>query len=185
MEKNSIHSKIEPMQNKIWGADMEQLIIEKYTQKDLPEMMKIWNLVVEAGQAFPQEDSLDLSGAEKFFQSQTCCGVARKGLNGPVLGLYILHPNNVGRCGHICNASFAVLPEVEGKGIGRALVQDCIQKAAMNGFRIMQFNAVVADNAGARHLYEELGFNYLGLISEGFRDKSGRYKDICLYWRKL
>ncbi len=24
---------------------------------------------------------------------------------GCIYGLYILHPNNVGRCGHICNAS--------------------------------------------------------------------------------
>ena len=28
--------------------------------------------------------------------------------NGEVVGLYILHPNNEGRCGHIANASYAV-----------------------------------------------------------------------------
>ena len=27
---------------------------------------------------------------------------------GCIVGLYILHPNNVGRCGHIANASYAV-----------------------------------------------------------------------------
>jgi len=38
-----------------------------------------------------------------FFASQSYCGVAED--EGKVVGLYILHPNNVGRCGHICNAS--------------------------------------------------------------------------------
>ena len=28
--------------------------------------------------------------------------------NDEIVGLYILHPNNIGRCGHICNASYAV-----------------------------------------------------------------------------
>ena len=40
--------------------------------------------------------------------------------DGRVLGLYILHPNNVGRCGHIANASYAVSSAARGKGIGRA-----------------------------------------------------------------
>lgn len=34
--------------------------------------------------------------------------------DGYILGLYILHPNNVGRCGHICNASYAVSSEIRG-----------------------------------------------------------------------
>lgn len=56
--------------------------------------------------AFPQEEMLDSVGGEKFFAAQTYCGVAE--VDGKVLGLYILHPNNIGRCGHICNASYAV-----------------------------------------------------------------------------
>jgi len=45
------------------------------------------------------------TGAE-FFASQSYTGAAEE--DGKIYGLYILHPNNVGRCGHICNASFAV-----------------------------------------------------------------------------
>ena len=36
------------------------------------------------------------------------CGVAEEPETGRVVGLYILHPNNVGRCGHIADASHAV-----------------------------------------------------------------------------
>ena len=38
--------------------------------------------------------------------------------DGKIFGLYILHPNNVGRCGHICNASYAVSSDARGRHIG-------------------------------------------------------------------
>ena len=73
--------------------------IRKYREKDIPAMISIWNKVVEDGEAFPQEDFLnDTTGAD-FFAAQTYCGVADN--NGKIVGLYILHPNNIGRCGHM------------------------------------------------------------------------------------
>ena len=85
---------------------MSEVTIRKYKSGDLPEMIAVWNEVVEGGVAFPQEEMLDSVGGEKFFAAQTYCGVAE--VDRKVLGLYILHPNNIGRCGHICNASYAV-----------------------------------------------------------------------------
>ena len=105
--------------------------------------------------------------------------------NGQVLGLYILHPNNVGRCGHICNASYAVEREARGLHIGEKLVSDCLRQGRAHGFRILQFNAVVASNTHARHLYERLGFQPLGVIPGGFRMKDGHYEDICPYYHVL
>ena len=51
--------------------------------------------------------------------------------------------------------------------------------------RVLQFNAVVATNAGARHLYEKLGFTQLGTIPGGFRMPDGTYADICPYYHEL
>lgn len=164
---------------------MNKVLIEKFAEEDLPEMIKVWNSVVEEGQAFPQEDLLTIKSAKKFFASQSLTAVARTDHGDPVIGLYILHPNNIGRCGHICNASYAVSANARGQGIGRALVQDSLKQAASLGFKIMQFNAVAADNEAARRLYEDLDFQPLGIIPEGFRNREGKYKDICLYWRKV
>ena len=50
------------------------------------------------------------------------------------------------------------------------------------GFKILQFNAVVASNIHARHLYERIGFNLLGIIPKGFLLKDGNYEDICVYY---
>ena len=66
--------------------------------------------------------------------------------------------------------------------IGERLVIDCIVQARAAGFRLLQFNAVVASNIHARHLYERIGFHQLGVIPKGFRMKDGRYEDICPYY---
>ena len=156
-----------------------------YSTEHLPAMTAIWNEVVVDGIAFPQEDQLSVEEATAFFAEQTHCGVALDHATGEVLGLYILHPNNVGRCGHISNASYAVGSKARGRGAGRALVSDCIQQARTHGFKVLQFNAVVATNTVARKLYESLGFVQLGTIPGGFRMPDGTYEDICPYYLSL
>ena len=159
------------------------MIIRKYTEKDISEMVHIWNEVVEDGEAFPQEEFLDDKTGVEFFAAQTYCGVADN--NGKIVGLYILHPNNIGRCGHICNASYAVSRDSRGLHIGEKLVSDCLIQGKEHGFGVLQFNAVVACNVHARHLYERLGFTQLGVIPKGFRMKDGHYEDICPYYHEL
>lgn len=163
---------------------MNTLTLRPYTQDDLPALCAIWNEVVAAGDAFPQEDCLTQETGAAFFAAQSHCGVACDEA-GQILGLYILHPNNVGRCGHLCNASYAVSASARGRGVGRQLVCDCIDQAARLGFRILQFNAVVATNTPARRLYESLGFQQLGVIPGGFHMPDGSYADICPYYLSL
>lgn len=162
-----------------------KITVRKYMAEDLPQMIEIWNEIVEEGIAFPQEELLSADSGETFFASQTFTGVAEDKDSGKILGLYILHPNNIGRCGHICNASYAVNSQYRGLHIGEKLVTDCMEKGKENGFRILQFNAVVATNTHARHLYERLGFVQLGTIKGGFRMKDGHYEDICPYYHEL
>lgn len=157
--------------------------VRKYEASDVAAMVRIWNEVVEDGIAFPQEELLDDKTGAEFFAGQSYCGVALD--EGKVVGLYILHPNNVGRCGHICNASYAVDSTCRGKHIGEKLVTDCLKKAKEIGFGVLQFNAVVESNVHARHLYERLGFQQLGTIPKGFRMKDGTYENICPYYREL
>ena len=158
-------------------------MIRQYAQEDMAALIRIWNEVVDEGVALPQEERLDLETGAAFFASQSYTGVAEE--DGKILGLYILHPNNVGRCGHICNASYAVASTARGRHIGEALVLDCLEKGRALGFRVLQFNAVVESNTHARHLYERLGFIQLGTIPGGFRMKDGRFENICPYYREL
>ena len=158
-------------------------MIRQYTQCDIPDMVRIWNEVVEEGIAFPQEECLDLESGSAFFSSQSYTGVAE--IDGKIAGLYILYPNNVGRCGHICNASYAVSSDDRGHHIGEQMVLDSLRMGNTLGFRILQFNAVVESNIHARHLYERLGFIQLGTIPGGFRMRDGHYENICPYYHEL
>ena len=162
-----------------------QVEIRQYRREDARQAADVWNEVVEAGAAFPQEELLDGETGDAFFQSQSFTGVACDAETGAVVGLYILHPNNVGRCGHICNASYAVRDGLRGQHIGEALVRHCMATAKGLGFRVLQFNAVVATNQPALRLYARLGFVQLGVIPGGFRLPDGGYADIIPHYIAL
>jgi len=159
--------------------------IRPYSRAYINEANAIWNRVVEDGVAFPQEDFLDEESGHAFFTEQDFTGLAFDAEKNELIGLYILHPNNIGRCGHICNASYAVRADLRGQHIGEALVRHCLSKAKELGYGVMQFNAVVANNHSALHLYEKLGFVRLGTIPKGFRMKDGHYEDIVPHYYEL
>ena len=178
-----------------YGVDMPHLVfsvrreewdsitVREYRREDIPILREIWNEVVSEGNAFPQTEPLSLQEAEDFFSSQSFTGVAQQ--KGKIAGLYILHPNNVGRCGHIANASYAVSGLHRGAGFGEQLVRHSLQKGKELGFQLMQFNAVVKSNERAIHLYQKLGFVRLGEIPGGFQMKDGSYEDILLFYHPL
>lgn len=161
------------------------LKIEEFKKEYVKDAIAIWNDIVEDGIAFPQKEALDEKSGTEFFNSQSFTGIAIDTDSNEVVGLYILHPNNVGRCGHISNASYAVKRSKRGMHIGEFLVKDCLAKAKEIGFKILQFNAVVATNTSALKLYAKLGFTQLGIIPNGFLMKDGTYEDIIPHYIEL
>lgn len=159
--------------------------VRKYAIQDTLAAIEIWNQVVEDGVAFPQEEMLNEETGRDFFEEQSYTGIAYDEESGEIVGLYILHPNNVGRCGHICNASYAVRRDVRDCHIGEKLVTHCLETAKTLGFKILQFNAVVRSNTYALRLYKKLGFVQLGIIPGGFRMKDGSYEDIIPHYYVL
>ncbi|MBS7266663.1 MAG: GNAT family N-acetyltransferase [Treponema sp.] len=161
------------------------LKIEEFKKEYVKDAISIWNDIVEDGIAFPQKEALDEKSGTEFFNSQSFTGIAIDTDSNEVVGLYILHPNNVGRCGHISNASYAVKKSKRGMHIGEFLVKDCLAKAKEIGFKILQFNAVVATNTSALKLYAKLGFTQLGIIPNGFMMKDGTYEAIIPHYIEL
>lgn len=159
--------------------------IRAYDKNDVAEVIYIWNDVVQDGIAFPQMDLLTENNGDEFFSQQSFTGIAYDANKKEIVGLYILHPNNIGRCGHICNASYAVKKGMRGYRIGEKLVIHSMNKAKELGFKILQFNAVVKSNEHALRLYEKLGFIRLGIIPKGFLMKDGTYEDIIPHYRVL
>ena len=71
------------------------ITIRPFEKSDILSLITIWNKIVESGNAFPQEDYLNEKTGLDFFSSQTLTAAAF--INNEIIGLYILHPNNVGR----------------------------------------------------------------------------------------
>ncbi|ASJ20638.1 GNAT family N-acetyltransferase [Brachyspira hampsonii] len=158
--------------------------IIKYDIKYIKEVLNIWNETIKEGIYFPQIEILsNEEEANKYFSSQDYTGIAVD--NDKVFGVYILHPNNIGRCGHISNASYSVSKDSRGKGIGEALVRDSMKQGKKLGYKILQFNAVVISNINAHKLYEKIGFNKIGVVEKGYMNKNNEYEDIVLYYIDL
>lgn len=161
------------------------ITVREYVPGDLAQMIDIWNQVIDEGIAFPQYDRLDEESGKEHFAAQTFSAVAEDTDSGEIVGLYILHPNNVGRCGHIGNTTYAVKNGLRGQKIGEKLVEHSLKEGKKAGFRIIQLNAVVRTNTAARKLYVKMGFIPLGTIFGGFKMDGGRYEDIVPYYCDL
>ncbi len=159
------------------------IIVKAYDKQDIESAILVWNDIVEDGIAFPQLELLDEETGHEFFSEQSFTGLAFK--DDELVGLYILHPNNIGRCAHLSNSSYAVKKNLRGFGIGEKLVSHSMEKAKELGFKVLQFNAVVRTNEAALKLYKKLGFVQLGTIPKGFLLKNGKYEDIIPHYVEL
>jgi len=100
-------------------------------------------------------------------------------VGGAFAGAYYLKPNQPGRAAHIANAGYLVDRRFRGRGIGRALVLDSIERAPAYGFDAIQFNLVFESNP-ARRLYEELGWLEIGRVPRAVDGE-----DALIYWRAV
>lgn len=160
-----------------------ELKFRPYRPDDVAVMTEMWNDILEDGAAFPGTEPYSPAEFAGFLAAQTAAVCMET--DGAVSGYYILHPNNIGRCSHVANASFVMAKAARGRHLGRGLVQNCIEQARACGFRGLQFNAVVASNLPALHLYRTLGFSLIGTIPGGFRLKDGSYSDMHILYLPL
>jgi L-amino acid N-acyltransferase YncA len=104
---------------------------------------------------------------------------------GATLGTATLHPNHDGPAAHVANASFAVDSRCRGRGVGRQLAEDTLARARAEGYRAMQFNAVVEANSGAVALWKSLGFRILATVPEAFLHPTAGYVGLHIMYRAL
>ncbi len=156
------------------------ITLRSYEKEEIGFLKDIWNDIVVDGVAFPGENPLGEMEFEKMLADQsavTCILV-----DGKIAGYFILHPNNIGRCSHVANASYAIAKEYRGKKLAEPLVRKSIEQAKELGFKGMQYNAVVTGNLAAIHTYRKIGFEIVGTIPGGFRLKNGVYSDMHIMY---
>jgi L-amino acid N-acyltransferase YncA len=143
------------------------VIIRPATQTDSRAIAAIFKAVVEPGDTYTFDlHTSDAEAVAYFLGAGITSYVAESG--GRVLGMYKLIPNRVGRGAHVANASFMVDPSTQGKGVGRALGEHCLEEARRQGYEAMQFNFVVSTNTPGVRLWKKLGFEIVGTLPKAF-----------------
>jgi len=149
------------------AAAAGDLVIRDAGPEDWAGIWPFFRQIVAAGETYtwPPDMSEDDARAA-WFPSPGRTVVAS--VAGTVVGTAKTQPNQAGPGAHVANASFMVDPAYGGRGIGRALGEHVLAGARADGYRAMQFNAVVASNAGAVRLWSSLGFTVVGTVPAAF-----------------
>ena len=162
------------------------MLIRDAEAVDWPSIWPFLRDIVAAGDTYTWPRDVTEEQARSMWMleppGRTVVAVAE---DGTVLGSAKMNPNHLGPASHISSASFMVDPAYSGRGVGRALGEHVLDLARAEGYRAMQFNAVVETNTRAVALWRSLGFEVLATLPEGFHHPSGRYVGLHVMYRRL
>ncbi|WP_207940557.1 hypothetical protein DOK78_001936 [Enterococcus sp. DIV2402] len=159
------------------------ILFSAYKQEHLKQMTDMWNAVLLDGNAFPGEEYYSKASFDNYLREQSL--VTCVWLNGELAGFFVIHPNNIGRCAHVANASYVIDKKFRGKGIFNHMVGQSLIQSKELGFLGMQFNAVVSTNYAAIKTYINHGFEIVGTIRNGFRMKDNSFSNMYVMYRDL
>ena len=86
-----------------------------------------------------------------------------------IVGTYYIKTNQQGGGNHVCNCGYIVGEAARGQGLAAKMCEASQEQALALGYEAMQFNFVLASNAGALRLWHRLGFETVGLIPKAFK----------------
>ena len=160
--------------------------ISAATDRDWPAIWPFMAGIVRAGETYSYERDLTEIGARALWMlAPPARTVVATDDAGTVVGTAKSHANHGGGAAHVATASFMVDPASAGRGVGRALGEHVLQQARADGFRAMQFNAVVETNAAAVALWRSLGLEVMTTLPEAFLLPDGRYVGLHVMYRLL
>jgi GNAT superfamily N-acetyltransferase len=163
------------------------MLFERATEADWPQIWPVWHEVVQRGDTYTFDPRSTTEDGRRswFFPEPAQTWIVRDGPGEPVLGTYLLKPNQPGNGAHVANAGFMVSSAARGRGLGRALGEHCLSQARAAGYLGMQFNAVVATNHNAIKLWYALGFATIGTVPRAFRHPVDGLVDLHVMYRDL
>ena len=159
--------------------------IRPATAEDWAQIWPFFREIVDAGETYAYPLDLTSEAARELWlhdpPGQTVVHVD----GGRVLGSATMGPNRPGRGSHVGTASFMVSGEARGRGVGRALAEHVVQWHRDQGYRGIQFNAVVETNTAAVRLWRSLGFEIVGTVPEAFESRAHGFVGLHVMYLAL
>lgn len=164
---------------------MSDISVRGATDADWPEIWAFLRVIFAAGETYGVATDIGEPRAKAMWMLDPPGHTVVAERGGRVVGSAKTGPNREGPGGHVANASFAVDPSAGGHGVGRALGEHVLARARAQGYRAMQFNAVVETNVRAVALWEGLGFTVVGTVPDAFALPTGGYTGLHVMHRYL
>jgi GNAT superfamily N-acetyltransferase len=162
-----------------------ELDIRAATAEDWPAIWPIFRAVVREGETYTYPPDVTSEQAQALWleppPSRTV--IARDG--DAVLATAKMGPNKPGHGNHVGTAGFMVAPDARGRGVARALAAYVVDWHRAQGYRGIQFNAVVETNTAAVRLWESLGFEIVGTVPGAFRSPTHGYVGLHVMYLDL
>lgn len=152
------------------------------------EWVVIWPIVeatVRAGDTYAYPADLTSDQGRALWMATPPASTVVAVVDGEVLGTARMGPNRDGPGSHIGTASFMVSPAARGRGVGRALAVYVVDWHREQGYRGIQFNAVVETNTAAVALWESLGFETVGTVPGAFHHPEHGYVGLHVMFLSL
>ncbi|MGZ4609033.1 MAG: N-acetyltransferase family protein [Actinomycetes bacterium] len=161
------------------------MLIRRADGGDWPRIWPTFAHIVAAGETYAYPDGLTLESARSLWMEEPPGQTVVAVEDDTVLGSAKMGPNRPGRGAHVATASFMVDPAHQGLGVGRALGRFAVEWARAEGYRGMQFNAVVETNAAAVALWQSLGFQILATVPEAFDHSRHGFVGLHVMYQRL
>jgi L-amino acid N-acyltransferase YncA len=160
-------------------------MVRDATAADWAWIYPIFSAVVAGGRTYAYPDGLDAEAARALWVEDPPgrCVVAT--IDDVVVGTAKMGPNRPGRGAHVATASVMVDEAARRGGVGRALGLEVIDWAFNEGYRGIQFNAVVAANDAAVDLWRSLGFEVVGTVPGAFEHRELGFVDLYVMYRPV
>jgi L-amino acid N-acyltransferase YncA len=162
------------------------MLIREATPEDWPAIWRFMRVIVAEGATFSWDrDIAEETARDAWINAPPGRTLVAVDDDGTVVGTAEMGPNHGGPGSHVATAGFMVDPANADRGIGRRLAEHVLEQARADGYRAIQFNAVVETNARAVHLWQSLGFSVLATVPEGFRHPEHGYVGLHIMYRVL